>query len=103
MIHSPELNQTLNSLLGQFLVEMTHSGKSYYSFQPNTYLVDMNYQANIGGQQTNTTLQVRRYKHRIYKCREKEVVRKQVHAESVYVLENAHMAPRKEQQHTELV
>ena len=40
VIDCPESNLTLNSLLGQCFVEMTHSGKSYYSFQQKTYAID---------------------------------------------------------------
>ena len=49
VIGDPKLNQTLNSLLGHFFIEMTHSGKSYYSFQQTTYLIDMNYQSDSEG------------------------------------------------------
>ena len=38
-----DLNHTVNSLLGECFVEMTHSGQSFYSFQQKTYMIDLSY------------------------------------------------------------
>ncbi len=42
---APDTNRTLNGLLKNFIVEMTHSGESNYKYKGKTITINMNYQS----------------------------------------------------------
>jgi len=41
----PNSNHTINELLKEFMVEMTHSGESHYKYKQKTFSINMNYQS----------------------------------------------------------
>jgi hypothetical protein len=43
-IHTPNTNKTLNDLLKNFMVEMTHSGESNFKYKGKTKTININYQ-----------------------------------------------------------
>ncbi len=42
---NPSSNKTLNELLENFLIEMTHSGQSYYKYENKISQINMNYKS----------------------------------------------------------
>lgn len=44
-IDESNLNKTLNELLKEFYIEMTHSGESNYKFKEKSYRIDMDYKS----------------------------------------------------------